>query len=96
MVKVATCSIIINPSIERYYVLLNNGHTYYFAAYLLQLTQPPAEAVQLPPMQKHPLPARVAPGYRSHRRFASTALNQHLTKRHPEYFPPCRDRSEAC
>ena len=52
------------PSIERYRVLLNNSHAYYFASYLLQLIRAPAEAVQLPPMQKHPLPARVAPGYK--------------------------------
>ena len=53
-----------DPSIERYRVLLNNGHAYYFASYISQLTQPPAEAVQLPPMQKHPLPARITPGYK--------------------------------
>ena len=53
-----------NSALERYYVLLNPGHAYYFADYILQLTQPPAEAVQLPPMQKHPLPARVTTGYK--------------------------------
>ena len=53
-----------DSSIERYRVLLNNGHVYYLASHLLQLTRAPAEAVQLPPMQKHPLPARVTPGYK--------------------------------
>ena len=53
-----------NVSNQRYNVLLNSGLAYYFASHILQLTPPPAEAVQLPPMQKHPLPARVATAYK--------------------------------
>ena len=53
-----------DASLQRYRVLLNSGHVYYFASHLLELTKAPTEAAQLPPMQKHPLPARVTPGYK--------------------------------
>ena len=52
------------PFNERYHVLLKNCHVYHFASRHLQLTQAPAKAVQLPPMQKHPLPATVTPKYK--------------------------------
>ena len=51
-------------SIDRYRVLPHNGHVYYLASRLLRLTRAPAEAVQLPPMQQPPLPARVTPTYK--------------------------------
>ena len=53
-----------DPFNERYHVLLNNGHVYHLASRHLRLTQAPAKAVQLPPMQKHPLPATVTPKYK--------------------------------
>ena len=52
------------PFSEQYNVQLNNGHKYHLAPRHLRLTQALAKAVQLPPMQKHPLPATVTPKYR--------------------------------
>ena len=80
-------------SIERYRVLLNNGHVYYLASHLLQLTRAPAEAVQLPPMQKHP-PQESRPAT-SLRRSAPAALNRPRIKSNPDYLTPYRTRSEA-
>ena len=52
-----------DPFGERYHVQLNNGRVYHLVSRHLQLTQAPAKAVPLPPMQQHPLPATVAPKY---------------------------------
>ena len=82
-----------DPFNERCHVLPNNGHVYHLAPRHLQLTQAPAEAVQRPPMQKHPLPATVAPKYPH--RSASTVPNRLRINLSPAHIRPHRTRSEA-
>ena len=53
-----------DPFGNRYHVRLNNGRLYYFASRHLAVTQAPAEAVPLPPIKQHPLPATVTPKYK--------------------------------
>ena len=53
-----------DPFGERYHVQLNNGHVYHLVSRRLHLTQAPAKAAQLPPMQQHPLPATMTHKYK--------------------------------
>ena len=82
------------PFSERYHVQLNNGHVYHLASRHLHLTQAPAKAVQLPPMQTHPLPATVTPKYKP-RRCASTDPSRQRTNLSSGHTRQLRARPEA-
>ena len=53
-----------DPFGNRYHVRLNNGHVYHLASRHLAVTQAPVEAVPLPPMERHLLPAVVKADYK--------------------------------